>query len=76
MKVQIIPNFIIEHHIKVNEEVDINLVSPIPWSCILMVLFAVTNNQTKYEALMFGLGFLVNARFSSIKAFRDSKLVV
>jgi hypothetical protein len=31
MEVQIIPDFIIEHHIKVNDEVDINLLSPIPW---------------------------------------------
>ena len=40
------------------------------------MVFAYTNNQTDYEALLMGLSYLIDIGVKNVEAFGDSNLVV
>jgi ribonuclease HI len=101
MRGQVIANFIVDHRIKDDE--NINYVSVCPWKLYfdgsvcrdgqgvgnvlispnnmvyetsVRLEYPCTNNQTKYEALLFGLQTLVDMGVKDIDAYGDSLLVV
>ena len=103
MKGQIVADFIVEHRIDREADVDLHLVSVVPWKlyfdgsvcnngqgigivCIsphgivfensCRLEYPCTNNQDEYEALLFGLEFIVSAGDTHVEAHGDSLLVV
>ena len=101
MRGQVIADFIVDHRIKDDE--DINYVSICPWKLYfdgsvcsegqgvgnvlispsnvvyetsVRLEYSCTNNQAEYEALLFGLQYLVDMGVKDTYAFRDSLLVV